>query len=120
MTNLFIMLPTLDEEGALQDIYSRIPIEKLKNRGYSTRIVVVDGGSTDNTVGIAEDLGCEVLQQRGEGKGAGMRQGFKKFLEVGDDELVMLDCDGTYHPEEITILLDSIPENGIVIGDRLR
>ena len=70
-------------------------------------------------MGIAEDLGCEVLQQRGEGKGAGMRQGFKKFLDVGDDELVMLDCDGTYHPEEITILLDSIPENGIVIGDRL-
>ena len=30
VTNLFIMLPTLDEEGALQDIYSRIPIEKLK------------------------------------------------------------------------------------------
>ena len=113
------MLPTLDEEGALQDIYSRIPIEKLKNRGYSTRVVVVDGGSTDNTVSIAEELGCEVIQQWGEGKGAGMRQGFKKFLEVGDDELVMLDCDGTYHPEEITRLLDSIPENGIVIGDRL-
>tara|TARA_B100000614_G_scaffold159618_1_gene141351 strand:- start:510 stop:1223 length:714 start_codon:yes stop_codon:yes gene_type:complete len=119
VTNLFIMLPTLDEEGALKDIYSRIPIEELKNRGYSTRVVVVDGGSTDNTVGIAGDLGCEVIQQWGEGKGAGMRQGFKKFLEVGDDELVMLDCDGTYHPEEIPRLLDSIPENGIVIGDRL-
>ena len=39
---------------ALQDIYSRIPIEKLKNRGYSTRVVVVDGGSTDNTVSIAK------------------------------------------------------------------
>ena len=48
------MLPTLDEEGALQDIYSRIPIEELKNRGYSTRVVVVDGGSSDNTVSIAE------------------------------------------------------------------
>ena len=119
VTNLFIMLPTLDEEGALQDIYSRIPIEKLKNRGYSTRVVVVDGGSSDNTVSIAEELGCEVIRQRGEGKGAGMRQGFKKFLEIGDDELVMLDCDGTYHPEEITRLLDSLPENGIVIGDRL-
>ena len=71
------MLPTLDEEGALQDIYSRIPIEELKNRGYSTRVVVVDGGSSDDTVSIAEELGCEVIQQWGEGKGAGMRQGFK-------------------------------------------
>ena len=68
MTNLFIMLPTLDEEGALQDIYSRIPIEELKNRGYSTRVVVVDGGSSDNTVSIAEELGCEVIQQWGDAK----------------------------------------------------
>ena len=49
-----------------------------------------------------------------------MRQGFKKFLETGDDVLVMLDCDGTYHPEEITKMVESIPEGGIAIGDRLR
>ena len=32
--NLFIMLPTLDEEGALPGIYDRIPIEELKTKGY--------------------------------------------------------------------------------------
>ena len=47
-----------------------------------------------------------------------MRQGFKKFLET-EDELVMLDCDGTYHPEEITRMVESIPDGGIAIGDRL-
>ena len=113
------MLPTLDEEGALEDIYSRIPIEELKQRGYTVRVVVVDGGSKDKTLEIAVELGCEVIQQWGEGKGAGMRQGFKKFLESGDDALVMLDCDGTYHPEEITRMVESIPEGGIAIGDRL-
>ena len=40
----------------------------------------------------------------------GMRQGFKKFLETEDDVLVMLDCDGTYHPEEITRMVESIPK----------
>ena len=50
------MLPTLDEEGALEDIYRRIPIEELKQKGYTTRVVVVDGGSNDNTVKIAVDL----------------------------------------------------------------
>ena len=119
MTNLFIMLPTLDEEGALEDIYRRIPIEELKQKGYTTRVVVVDGGSSDNTVEIAAELGCEVFEQWGEGKGAGMRQGFKKFLETGDEVLVMLDCDGTYHPEEITKMVESIPKGGIAIGDRL-
>ena len=51
------------------------------SKGYTTRVVVVDGGSNDNTVKIAVDLGCEVIEQWGEGKGTGMRQGFKKFLE---------------------------------------
>ena len=113
------MLPTLDEEGALEDIHLRIPIEELKQKGYSTRVVVVDGGSRDKTLDIAVELGCEVIKQWGEGKGVGMRQGFKKFLETGDDVLVMLDCDGTYHPEEITRMVLSIPNDGIAIGDRL-
>ena len=119
MTKLFIMLPALDEEGALPDIYRRIPIEELKEKGYTTRVVIVDGGSSDKTVEIGKKLGCEVFEQWGEGKGAGMRQGFKKFLDTNDDTLVMLDCDGTYHPEEITRMVESIPKGGIAIGDRL-
>ncbi len=113
------MLPTLDEEDALSDIHSRIPFEELKRKGYTSRVVVVDGGSKDNTLQIAEELGCEIIKQWGEGKGAGIRQAFKKFTEYDDDELVMLDCDGTYHPEEITSLISSIPKSGIAIGDRL-
>ena len=114
------MLPTLDEEKALPKIFNRIPFEKLKSRGYSSRVVIVDGGSTDGTLDAARKLGCEIIEQWGEGKGVGIRQGFKKFLESGDDELVMLDCDGTYHPEEIIRLVSSIPKSGIAIGDRLR
>ena len=110
--NLFIMLPTLDEEEALPGIYDRIPLEELKALGYSSRIVIVDGGSTDRTLDIAEELGCEIINQWGEGKGIGIRQGFENFLESDDDELVMLDCDGTYHPEEITRLVTSIPKSG--------
>ena len=113
------MLPTLDEEDALSDIHSRIPFEELKRKGYTSRVVVVDGGSKDNTLQIAEELGCEIIKQWGEGKGAGIRQAFKKFTEYDDDELVMLDCDGTYHPEEITSLISSIRKSGIAIGDRL-
>ena len=32
----------------------------------------------------------------------------------------MLDSDGTYHPEEIPMLISAIPKDGIAIGDRLR
>ncbi len=114
------MLPTLDEERALADVYSRIPFAKIQELGYESRVVVVDGGSTDNTLEVAKELDCEIIEQWGEGKGAGIRQAFKLFLEKGDDTLVMLDSDGTYHPEEIPALVSAIPTSGIAIGDRLR
>ena len=119
MPSLFVMLPTLDEELGLADVYDRIPFEELKSMGYSTRVVVVDGGSKDNTVELAKELGCMVILQWGKGKGAGIRQAFKRFNDDGDDVLVMLDSDGTYYPEEIPKLVSALPESGIVIGDRL-
>ncbi len=114
------MLPTLDEEVALPQVFGRIPFDELKKSGWNSRVLVVDGGSTDNTIQIAEDLGCSIINQWGKGKGAGMRQAFKKFLESDDDVLVMLDSDGTYSPEEIGLLIGALPKGGVVIGDRLR
>jgi dolichol-phosphate mannosyltransferase len=114
------MLPALDEEVALPQVFGRIPFDELKKSGWNSRVLVVDGGSTDNTIQIAEDLGCSIINQWGKGKGAGMRQAFKKFLESDDDVLVMLDSDGTYSPEEIGLLIEALPKGGVVIGDRLR
>ena len=113
------MLPTLDEELALANVFERIPFEKLESMGYESKVVVVDGGSQDNTVNLAKELGCSVITQWGEGKGAGIRQAFKKFIEDDNDVLVMLDSDGTYSPEEIPNLVSALPNSGIVVGDRL-
>ena len=79
--SLFIMLPTLDEEKGLADVYSRIPFDELQALGFDARVVVVDGGSTDGTLDVAKKLGCEIIEQWGEGKGAGIRQAFKLFKE---------------------------------------
>ena len=113
------MLPTLDEERGLADVYSRIPFDELQDLGFNIRVVVVDGGSTDRTLEIASELKCEIIEQWGHGKGAGIRQAFKLFKEMNDDILVMLDSDGTYFPEEMTRVITSIPQSGIAIGDRL-
>ena len=114
------MLPTLDEEVALPQVFERILFDELKENGWNSQVIVVDGGSSDNTIKIAEDLGCIVINQWGKGKGAGMRQAFEMFLKSDNDVLVMLDSDGTYSPEEIGTLIDALPKGGVVIGDRLR
>ena len=119
MKGLYIMLPTLDEEEALLSVINRIPVSTLEKMGWNSRIVIVDGGSTDSTTKIAKNEGCEVIVQWGKGKGAGMRQAFQHFLNTNDDALVMLDADSTYSPEEMINLIQALTNDNVVIGDRL-
>jgi dolichol-phosphate hexosyltransferase len=120
MRGLFIMLPTLDEEEALPQVHGRIPFGELEGLGWKPRVFVVDGGSCDLTEIEANKLGCDFHCQWGEGKGAGMRQAFEEFLASDEEVLVMLDSDGTYSPEEIPLMIESLPDGGVAIGDRLR
>lgn len=55
-----------------------------------------------------------------EAKGVAMRQGFSAFLQSGDDALVMLDADGTYHPEEMIRMLKALEKADVAVGDRLK
>ena len=120
MPHLTVMLPAIDEAEGLAEIIPRIPNSELEELGWEVSILVVDGGSTDNTVQISQDLGAKVIQQQGTGKGAAMRLGFLHFLKSNSDSLVMLDSDGTYHPEQIIDFINRLKENEIVVGDRLR
>ena len=58
------MLPTLDEAEGLEEILPRIPLGKLSQLGYETTVLVIDGGSTDETISIARRNGCQVLHQQ--------------------------------------------------------
>ena len=120
---LTILLPTYNEVDALPMVVESLPIEALKAAGWTPRIVVADGRSTDGTQEQAADLGVElIVQGPASGKGFGMREGFARFLAHHDDVLVMLDADGTYAPDEMLRLLQHLEhgEYDVVIGSRLR
>ena len=119
MRHLTIMLPTLDEAGAIGSVIDRIPWHVLETEGWHGRVVVIDGGSSDGTAELAERQGAIVHQQPGIGKGDALRFGFSEFLQSGDDALVMLDADGTYRPEEVPGLLHGLSDVPVMVGDRL-
>ena len=114
------MLPAIDEAEGVAEIIPRIPHSELEEMGWDVSIMVVDGGSSDDTVNISKALGAEVIRQQGTGKGAAMRLGFLHFLKSKSDSLVMLDCDGTYHPEQIIDFVKLLQHGEIVVGDRLK
>tara|TARA_B100001750_G_scaffold247885_1_gene275434 strand:- start:2525 stop:3268 length:744 start_codon:yes stop_codon:yes gene_type:complete len=123
MRKLTILLPARNEVNGLGVVVDMIPGEELRKLGWDYRLVLVDGYSTDGTVNLAKNLGITVYDQRGGlGKGMGLRQAFKHYLESGDDALVMLDPDGTYNPGDMPRLLSKMDqgEYDVVIGSRLR
>ena len=114
------MLPAIEEAAGVAEIIPRIPHSELEEMGWDVAIMVIDGGSSDDTVNISKALGAEVIRQQGTGKGAAMRLGFLHFLKSKSDSLVMLDCDGTYHPEQIIDFVKLLQHGEIVVGDRLK
>lgn len=120
MNKLLILLPTLDEERGLNKIAKRIPLEQIKNLGWNSEVLVVDGNSSDGTERIALDSGFKFIKQIGYGKGAGIRTGFNYALKNKFDAVVMLDADATYSPEDIPKLISKLGDYDIVTGDRLR
>ncbi|WP_329128598.1 glycosyltransferase family 2 protein [Streptomyces sp. NBC_01476] len=86
-TAVDVVLPCLDEAGALPWVLGRIPA------GW--RAVVVDNGSTDGSARIAADLGATVVPEPRRGFGAACHAG----LLAADAEFVCFcDCDGSLDP----------------------
>jgi len=111
------MIPTLNEEEAIQTL-----IAESRKCGF-TRILIVDGFSTDGTRTVAEKAGVNVIEQEfGKGKGCGVRTGMKKFLDEDAQFLSIIDGDGTNIPADLTAMI-SIVQGGktdVVLGSRTR
>ncbi len=106
-----VLVPTLNEAEAIEEVLSGI-----KEEGFD-RILVIDGGSDDNTRALARAAGAEVIRQSGSGKG----QAVIEAVEIIDRSIVlMLDGDGTYRPEDAHVVLEPVLAGHAdhVIGNR--
>jgi dolichol-phosphate mannosyltransferase len=112
-----LMIPTLNEEEAIETL-----VVEAKNCGF-TRILVVDGFSSDRTRDVAAKSGASVVEQEfGKGKGCGVRTGMKRFLEEKADFLCIIDGDGTNIPSHLRDMISALQagEADVVLGSRTR
>lgn len=88
-----VVIPTLNEAQNIPWVLLRMP-------SYVDEVVIVDGRSTDNTVGVAQAIRSDlvVVNERRKGKGVALRSG---FAAASGDIIVMLDADGSMDPQEI-------------------
>jgi glycosyltransferase involved in cell wall biosynthesis len=85
---------------------------------YTLDILVVDGGSQDQTVQVAERAGARVIQQRRRGYGAACYTGFEEAAQA--DILIYLDGDYSDPPAAIPELLHLMltEKADLVLGSR--
>ncbi|WP_049935917.1 S-layer glycoprotein N-glycosyltransferase AglJ [Haloplanus natans] len=107
-----ILVPTLDEAETIGDV-----VADFSAAGFAD-ILVVDGGSTDDTRSVARDAGARVVEQTGEGKGQAVREAVREHIDA--EYVLMLDGDGTYSADDAEAMLDPLRsgEAEHVIGNR--
>jgi glycosyltransferase involved in cell wall biosynthesis len=88
-----VSVPTLNEAENLPHVFARLPHGPLE-------VIVVDGGSVDDTVGVAKELRPDVLviNQSRTGKGNALACG---MFAASGDIIVLIDADGSTDPAEI-------------------
>ena len=108
--NLSILIPLLNEEESLKELYTWI-IKVMQENNYSYEIIFLDDGSTDDSWSIIESFAQENTAVKGVrfmknfGKSQALHAGFAK---AQGDVIITMDADLQDSPEEIPGLYEMI------------
>ncbi len=107
-----VIIPAFNEEESIRFVMDRIPNKDVYE------IIVVDGGSEDQTVALAKASGARVLHEPQRGYGRACATGVEG---AAGDILIFLDADGADDPSQIPELTAPLLDGkaDMVLGSRL-
>lgn len=114
--SITVIIPAYNEERRLGNTLKKI-IRYLKEGGFEYEIIVVDDGSKDNTVNIAQKFkAVKVLKNKeNKGKGYSVKRG---VMESKKDLVLFSDSDLSTPIEELEKFIPYIKDHDIIIGSR--
>jgi glycosyltransferase involved in cell wall biosynthesis len=109
------VIPAFNEEGSIARVVKGV-------RDFDADVIVIDDGSTDDTLSKAQALGAHIIRHnKRSGKGLSLRDGFEYALGRNYDLIFTIDGDGQHSPSDMKIFLDRLLEkkSSVVIGNRM-
>jgi glycosyltransferase involved in cell wall biosynthesis len=109
-----IILPARNEAAGLRAL-----LPELTAMLPGAEIIVVNDGSTDDTVAVCHQYGVKVVTHPyGMGNGAAVKSGARA---AQGDILLFMDADGQHQPQDIPLLLEKLDQGyDMVVGARSR
>lgn len=108
-----VIIPAYNEqEGLSKTLQGLMP--GAREMGWE--VIVVDDGSTDRTMEVANSNGAKVIRHpENKGYGAALKTGIRN---ASNEIIVMMDSDGQHNFEQIVSLLEHVDRYDMVVGAR--
>jgi glycosyltransferase involved in cell wall biosynthesis len=113
---VIVIMPAYNAEKTLRQTYAELPHE------YVDEVILTDDASSDETVGIAHELGIKtIIHTVNMGYGANQKTCYSEALKLGADIIVMLHPDYQYSPRLVTAMASMIASEhyDVVLGSRI-
>ena len=126
MDRLYIIIPAYNEQDNLKALVNDwYPIIEQHSADNSSRLVIINDGSKDNTYVVLKDLAksrpmMEVLTKENGGHGDTLLFGYRYAIENGADYIFQTDSDGQTSPSEFETFWNKRQEYDAVFGDRTK
>jgi len=114
MERIMIIIPAYNEEESIAKLLPSLNFPPQD-------IIVVDDGSTDNTISKSQSFGVHVIRhEKNKGKGMAHRTGFNFASKEEARWVITMDADGQHSPKDIPKFIKAIKEKkgDMIIGER--
>ena len=113
---IVVVMPAYNAAKTLRMTYAELPHDVVD------LVILVDDGSSDETIRIARELGLELfVHNRNYGYGANQKTCYREALRAGADIIVMVHPDYQYDPTLLPQVIAPLErgEADVVLGSRL-
>ncbi len=110
-----VLIPAYNEQNHIGQLLDDV-------KKYADDILVVDDGSSDDTLAVVKKAGVDYIEHKvNKGKGASLSDGYRYVIDKNYDYVLVMDGDAQHSPDDIAGFIKTAEETSvdIILGNRM-